>query len=458
MQAKSFVKLTDLNRNRRIGASALLLEIGPYRILVDAGMDPKEVGNASTPNFKLLGDAPLDLIILTHCHLDHLGSLPIVARRHPQAPIVCSRPSSFLAARMLRNSFNVMKRQREELGIVELPLYTKSEIQAVDDTLLPMTYGETRHFGHNERDLSVTLYAAGHVAGAAGVKLTYKHRSIFITGDVLFTNQRTLVGAHFPEEDFDTIVTETTRGRTERNPEKTREEEVARLLKTIRDTLSHKGSVLLPVFALGRMQEILTILRDATRTGELPDVPVFATGLGLDLVQHFDVIARKTGALNFGRGVLKELSVRTLDKTPAPGSGPGECGIYVFSSGMMVEHTPSYHYAAAILDDPTCTIAFVGYCDPETPGGKLLATPHGETFLFDALDYTTPIRAHIEQFDLSGHADREELLDYALARDPRAIVLVHGDPESREWFDEELAIRAPTISVTDPQPGVTYQV
>ncbi len=458
MDKEPFVNLTDLNRQRRIGASGLLLEIGPYRILIDAGMDPKEIGRASTPNLHLLGEAPLDLIILTHCHLDHLGSLPLVARRHPQTPILCSRPSQYLAARMLKNSLNVMKRQRDELGLAELPLYNKGDINAVDEALHPLPYGDTRHFGHNERDLSVTLYAAGHVAGAAGIKLSYRHRSIFITGDVLFTNQRTLPGASFPEEDFDTIVLETTRGRTERNPEKTREQEVARLIKTVHDTLSHGGSVLLPVFALGRMQEILTLLRDAIRARELPQVPVFASGLGLDLVDYFDAIARKTNALNFGRSVLKELGVRTLDRLPAAGGGPGQQGIYVFSSGMMVEHTPSYHYASAILNEPSCTIAFVGYCDPDTPGGKLLATPHGESFLFETLDYTTPVRAHVEQYDLSGHADREELLDYALARDPRAIVLTHGDPESREWFDEELAIRAPNIKVTDPEPGVTYQV
>lgn len=458
MDKEPFVNLTDLNRHRRIGASGLLLEMGPYRILVDAGLDPKEIGYTATPDFKRLGDGPLDLIILTHCHLDHLGSLPMVARRHPQTPVLCSRPSQFLAARMLRNSLNVMKRQREELSITEYPLYSKADINLVDEVLHPLPYGETRHFGHQERDLSVTLYAAGHVAGAAGVKITYRHRTIFITGDVLFTHQRTLPGASFPEENFDTVIMETTRGRTERNPEKPREEEVARLLKTIHDTLSHRGSVLLPVFALGRMQEILTLLRDAMRDKRIPTVPVFASGLGLDLVDFFDAIARKTGALNFGRGVLKELGVRTLDRLPAAGNGPGEPGIYVLSSGMMVEHTPSYHYAAAILNEPSCTIAFVGYCDPDTPGGKLLATPHGDSFLFETLDYTTHVRAHVEQFDLSGHADREELLDYVLARDPRAIVLTHGDPEAREWFDEELAIRAPNIKVTDPEPGVTYQV
>ncbi|WOO42844.1 MBL fold metallo-hydrolase [Rubellicoccus peritrichatus] len=452
------MKLTDLNRYRRIGASSTLLEIGPHRVLIDAGMDPKEIGYAAIPDYSLIGDAPLDLILLTHCHLDHLGSLPMIVRDHPEATVACSRPSHFLAARMLRNSYNVMRRQKEELAITEYPLYTKADIQKLDEIMLPVPFGQMKKFGSEGQDLEVTFFPAGHVAGAAGIRLVYKHRKIFITGDVLFTDQRTLPGADFPEEDFDTIILETTRGRTDRTPETSRETETARFLKTIRNTLQHGGSVLIPTFALGRMQEVLTLLRDAQRDGDIPESPVICSGLGLDLVDYFDAIARKTGAVRFHRSVLKELGVRTINRYPQPGRNVPEKGIYLLSSGMLVEHTPSYIAASCMLEHPENAVCFVGYCDPETPGGKLLASHHDDSFLFETLDYSCKIRAAIEQFDLSGHADRDELLNFALSRNPRAVVLAHGDPEAREWFDDAFAEHAPNIKVTDPIPSEQYQV
>jgi Cft2 family RNA processing exonuclease len=119
---------------------------------------------------------------------------------------------------------------------------------------------------------------------------------------------------------------------------------------------------------------------------------------------------------------------------------------------MVIERTPSYLMASCLVAHAHNTLGFVGYSDPETPGGRLLAARHGDTFLFDALDYETKLNCKIERFELSGHADREELVDFALRRDPRAIVLNHGDPEARAWFADEFARAAPHIKVTDPTP------
>jgi Cft2 family RNA processing exonuclease len=104
------------------------------------------------------------------------------------------------------------------------------------------------------------------------------------------------------------------------------------------------------------------------------------------------------------------------------------------------------------------SILFVGYCDPETPGGELLQSKHGEEFLFDALEFKTKIEAKIEKFDLSGHADREELINFAIEREPRAIVLTHGDQEARDWFRKQLTEKLPDTQVLDPVPLQEYLV
>ena len=125
----------------------------------------------------------------------------------------------------------------------------------------------------------------------------------------------------------------------------------------------------------------------------------------------------------------------------------------------MVEHTPSYKIAASLLPHSNNGLCFVGYCDPDTPGGQLLKSYDEETtFFFDALDYNAPIRASIDQFDLSGHADRDELLEYAEQTQARSIVLTHGDQDARKWFSKELAARLPQAKILDPEPLVSYQV
>jgi len=98
----------------------------------------------------------------------------------------------------------------------------------------------------------------------------------------------------------------------------------------------------------------------------------------------------------------------------------------------------------------------VGYCDPSTPGGQLLTCGQGDDFLFEAVDIQTKIRATVRQYDLSGHADREELLAYARSVSPRKIVLHHGDPESRAWFFEQL--KKCNLPVLDPEPLIEYEV
>ncbi|GAB4280872.1 MAG: MBL fold metallo-hydrolase [Opitutales bacterium] len=410
------------------------------------------------PQFSLIEDYSLDIILLTHCHLDHLGALPVIAERNPNAHILTSLPSKLLAPRMLYNSHAVMKRQRDELGIKEYPLYTSSQIDALEKRLSPMPFDKPRIFDDKGESLEITFYQAGHVAGASGCSLTYKHRKIFFTGDVLFEKQRVISGANFPEQPCDTLVMETTRGNTELTPNYSREDEIERLRTTIVHTLEHEGSVLIPVFALGRMQELLTFFHEWNKANKLPKVPIFCSGLGISLVDTFDEISRKTGLIHFRRKILHELGVKPFRKRLKAGETPDEKAIYLVSSGMMTENTPSYTTAAALLGNHHNTVCFVGYCDPDTPGGKLLASQQNDNFLFEALDYNCPIRAHIEQFDLSGHANREELLSFAQKLDPRAVVLTHGDPEARDWFFDELIAYSPKTKIINPPPGIAIDV
>ena len=450
------MKFTDLNAQGGIGANCSLCEIGPFKFVIDSGLHPKFAGSESLPKHEEIERFSLDFIILTHCHLDHLGSLPLLSRQQPDAPVILSYASSILARRMLSNSISVMKRQRTELNIPELPYYGRGDLTSLYDRFKTPPLHTPYRLEKNGEHIELTLHHAGHVAGAVSVSIKYKGNITFFTGDILFNDQRTLDGANLPKEPVDILVTETTRGSTEIPRNQSRESEIVRMLKTIHSTLTKQGSVLIPVFALGRMQEMLAILDEAFRKKAIPKVPVFCSGLGMDLVNHFHEISKNTNRVRFNRKVLRAIGARPLPKKIKPGRRPPMEGIFLVSSGMMVENTPSYVLASGLLGESRNSILFVGYCDPSTPGGKLLEASRGETFDFDALDVLQKIEAKVSKFDLSGHANRDELIAYAKKISPRAVILHHGDPEAREWFKQNLENEP--FSIYDPEPLKTYDI
>ena len=452
------MKLIDLNRDGGIGANSNFVQFGDLRVLIDCGLNPKKTGRAATPDFSLIRGHPLDLIIITHCHLDHIGSLLVAMREHPSTPVIMTTSSRMLIERMLHNSANVMLRQKEEDNIPDYPLFTHDEIDRAAGRMTGLPFNHAKKFRGAKEEIEVIFHPAGHVAGAAAVEIHHKHRQVFFTGDVLFENQRTLPGAKFPAGHFDTVVMETTRGVTERPLGKERVNEVARLIQSINDTIKRGGSFLLPVFALGRMQEILAIVHDARKFGRLVECPIFASGLGMDLADYFDEISRKTRHVNFNRGIIKELKIKPTPRKLTPGLDPQQNALYIISSGMLVERTPSYTLASGLVGHARNTVGFVGYCDPDTPGGKLLTAKTGDTFLFETAHVKAKLKARIERFELSGHADREELIEFAIQTEARCVVLTHGDPPARAWFAAQLAQQAPKIKVLDPVPLKTYQV
>jgi Cft2 family RNA processing exonuclease len=452
------MKLIDLNRDGGIGANSLYCQLGDFHFVIDSGLHPKRTGRLAAPDLTPLKGVKLDLIIITHCHLDHIGSLPVLMRHQPGVPVIMTAASHMLIERMLHNSVNVMVRERAEKNILDYPLFTHDEVDRLRDRIHAHQFNLPKKFAGAKDEIEFTFHPAGHITGAAGVEIHHRHRKVFFTGDVLFEVQRTLAPAMFPKARFDTLVTETTRGATERARGHSRSQEFIRLIETINATLGRGGSVLIPVFALGRMQEILAVLHDAKKFNRLQDAPIFASGLGLDLCDYFDAIAKKTGQVHFTRTILKDLKVRKTPRDLVAGKPLAQQGIYVVSSGMVVENTASYTISACLAGHAKNSLCFVGYCDPETQGGRLLAAQKGDEILFAAAHYKTKLKAQVERFELSGHADRDELLDFAVACNPRSIVLTHGDPPARAWFAEQLKVKLPHSKLTDPVPLHTYTV
>jgi len=124
----------------------------------------------------------------------------------------------------------------------------------------------------------------------------------------------------------------------------------------------------------------------------------------------------------------------------------------------MAEHTAAHDLAARMIGDPRQSIFFVGYADPETPGGRLKASKRGETFVFSPSAGRVTHNCDIQDFDLTAHAQREDLLDFVGQVSPRTVLLGHGDTSARKWFEDQIRIRHPKIKIIQPQPGKAVEV
>ncbi|MDR1255800.1 MAG: MBL fold metallo-hydrolase [Puniceicoccales bacterium] len=454
------MRIIDLNKTREIGSQCMYLEAGSFKILLDCGMSPREEGYKALPNFSPIDGKAIDIIIISHCHLDHIGSLPFFMKNQQQARILTSPGSHIIMPRILENSVTIMAMQREERGIKEYPLYSVSDIKNLDQHILPMSHAKTRTLQKGGDEINITFFSAGHVIGASSVLIEHKHRTLFFSGDVLFRNQKTLKGAMWPKKKVDVAISETTRGNHGHRKNFSYQSEIDSLVSRIKNTIEGGGSALVPAFALGRMQEILKILHGARAQNKLPkNVPIFCSGLGLGLVDDFDIASKSLRCIDFRSAILRDLKVKSFrnakfDKLRQP----TQPSIFVLSSGMLVENTPSYTTAANLVGDAKNSILFVGYCDPSTPGGELLAQEKHSLFNFKALRLSCKIEANIEHFDLSGHADREDLIEYIFGLNPRTIILTHGEVESRDWFFDSIIDQRPKTVILDPEPGVWYDV
>jgi Cft2 family RNA processing exonuclease len=147
------------------------------------------------------------------------------------------------------------------------------------------------------------------------------------------------------------------------------------------------------------------------------------------------------------------LNGQTINDSPAR---PGR--VYALSSGMMTPKTLSNIFARRLVGVPQHSILFVGYADPESPGGILRSAKIGDSVSLDPDKPSQTVRCHIEQFQFSAHASRESLVAYATKLGPKKILLVHGDPPAVEWMRAQLSARLLSSDVIVPTPGVTYEL
>src|SRR5205814_7081471 len=436
------MKFINLTRHTEIGANSYYLEAEGTRLILDCGMHPKDAGENALPNWKPIEGQTIDAILITHPHQDHIGTLPVLMRRQPHARVFMTEATSEIGSLLLHNSVNVMTRQREELGLTIYPLFGHREIDRSSEHRYRCRYRQPYTTAADRvadgGALAFEFWDAGHVLGSSGILLRAEGQTIFYTGDVNFDDQTIMQSAIFPQSTIDVLIMECTRGDHPEPAGWSRASEEKKLATAIEATFSRGGCALIPVFALGKTQEALGMFYEFRRQQQL-DFPAYIGGLSLKMTEVYDRRANQTRR-QWPRVQLMQdvapfvLNGQTINDSPARAGR-----VYALSSGMMTPKTLSNIFARRVVEVPQYSILFVGYAEPESPGGILRAAKAGDIITLDPNAPSQTLRCHVEQFQFSAHASRASLIAYATKLAPKKILLVHGDPPAVEWMRARLA-------------------
>jgi Cft2 family RNA processing exonuclease len=369
-----------------------------------------------------------------------------------------------LIGRVLHNSVNVMLRQRDEHGIKEYPLFTHDEVEGNEERFQAFKYNRPIDWGSLQkaraglRSPDLEFFDAGHALGSAGILVRGKSQTLFFTGDVCFHDQTIQRAARFGDVKADVLIMETTRGDREPAPGFTREGEIDRLTEAILRVIGRGGCVLMPSFALGRTQEILGLLATLMEAGRIPRQPIYIGGLGRVFTEIYDQKAHLANRQLPDLKLTRDLQLIVLERDQLNSMKLSGGRIFVLTAGMLTECTPAHDLALRMIGDERQAIFFVGYADPDTPGGRLKAAKPGETFVFSATGGEVTRRCETADFDLTAHANREALLDFVGAVSPRTVLLGHGDLAARQWFEEQIRDLHPKMKIIQPAPALSVEV
>jgi Cft2 family RNA processing exonuclease len=455
------MRFVNLTRRVEIGANCYCLETAGKRIVLDCGMHPRLEGTEGMPEIEALEDDSVDAILLSHAHQDHIGSIPALMRRQPRAPLFATDATRQVGDVMLHNSVNVMMRIREERGVASYPIFTHREVDGVIKRCQPVPLHQRWSFegerlGANEdAPSSFEFFDAGHILGSTGVLIRGEGRTFFYTGDVNFNDQTIARGAQFPEGPLDVLLMETTRGDSPLPAGFTRACEEARFAEALRGALARGGAVLVPVFALGKTQEVLAMIASMEARGVIPyGLPVYIGGLSTKLTELYDKLACQTPRQHPELQLLDTVAPFVVGGPDMDSLSIKGGHIYAFTSGMMTENTLSNIFASRFITDPANSLFFVGFADPASPGGAIRKCKVGDSIQLDSLRPAQKMECALDTFDFSAHASRESVRAWVNKVAPKKIVLTHGDPSAIEWYRETLSADLPGSEVIVPVPGV----
>lgn len=457
------MKFVTLGATDAIGASCHFVHVDGTGLVLDAGLDPEEDGPDAAPDFDVIHRNPdwyVDHAIVTHAHHDHMGALPVLMQHFPHAVAHMTPVTRDLVEYLLPGSARLQQRRLEEGTTQHEPLYDEEELDHYSHLYLAHELGEPFDVSGLRSDGAVeaSFYDAGHILGSAGVLLRCRanggERTLFYSSDTNTEDQTIIPGGQYPEAPVDVLVLESTAGNDPEMAQTTRKAQEERFGRALSEVLGRGGTVLVPVFALGRAQEVIALLGRYKRQGLIDaDVPIYTAGSQRAIADLYDKARSRTPRVDpefTVYGVEQQRLPRKRDAVSRALEGPS---VHVVSSGMMFEPTLSNRLARQLVSDPDSAVLFVGYAKEDSPAERLqtaAAQGPGTDVVLSAESGPQPVRCRVDRFRLSGHSHRDQLVGLVERMRPEQVVLVHGDEDAKDWMEETLRSTYPDLTLHRP--------
>ncbi|XP_049852063.1 integrator complex subunit 11-like [Schistocerca gregaria] len=427
----SQIKVVPLGAGQDVGRSCIVVSIGGKNIMFDCGMHMGYNDERRFPNFKYLSpegnfDQVIDCVIISHFHLDHCGALPYFTEMCGYSgPIVMTYPTKSVCPILLEDFRKIIVERRGEANF-----FTSAMIK---DCIKKVTAVNIHQTLKIDDELEVKAYYAGHVIGAAMFYVKVGLQSCLYTGDYNMTPDRHLGSAQIDKLRVDLMITETTYATTIRDSKRCRESE---FLKVVHETVKRGGKVLIPVFALGRAQELCILIETYWERMNLAHVPVyFSAGLVEKANLYYKLFIswtnQKIKETFFRRNMFDFKHIKPFDRSYADKPGP----MVLFAAPGMLHAGTSLDVFRKWCGDEHNTCILPGYCVAGTVGNKILS---GATHV--ELDKKTKVevKLKVQGISFSAHADAKGILQLIEQCRPKNVMLVHGEKEKMQFLKERI--------------------
>lgn len=432
---EQWVRVTAMGGFRQVGRSASLLTTRESKVLIDCGLDP---GSEETPYFAIPEAQPLsdlDAVVITHAHLDHCGTLPALFKYGYDGPVYCTAPTRDLMA--------LLQLDNIKLGFGEgrKNLYEAKDVRNEMMHTIPLKYNETTDIAP---DVRLTLYNAGHILGSS---IAHFHvgdglHNVAFTGDTKFEKTWLFNPANNKFPRLESLVIESTYGgRNDEQP--SRADASEELGKLMRQATEGGGKVLIPVFAVGRSQEVMLVIEELMRTGKIPTLKVYLDGMIWEATAihtaYPEYLNSQLRTRIFQQDENPFLSpifkrVETSGMREEICHSPDPC-IVLATSGMM-SGGPVMEYFREWADDERNWLLFVGYQSEGSMGRTIQRGRTDITLNHRGKSINLKIRMNRETVDgFSGHSDRKQLMKYISTMEPRPDKILIGHGEDRKCSD-----------------------
>lgn len=429
---KKTFQIQFLGATSTVTGSRYLLQAGEHRVLVDCGLfqgyKQLRLKNWAEPPFS---PRSLDSVLLTHAHIDHTGYLPVLSKRGFRRHVYCTRATRALsevmlidAAHLQEEEANFANKHRFSRHQPALPLYTVEDAHAAVTLMRPVEFD---HRIDVAKGLSARWRPNGHMLGSALIEVVHEGTTIVFSGDVGRPNDP-LMRPPVAIEAADYLVLESTYGNRLHPPS----DPMSELRAVVDRTVARGGIVLIPAFAVGRVQGILYYLYQLKKQGKLANVPVFINSpMAIDATEIYREFAGEHRLTEDDYSAMCRLAkfVRTPEesrllcqqKTP----------MIILSASGMATGGRVLHHLKEIAPDERNTILFAGFQSGGTRGASMVDGAeaikiHGQY---------VPVRAEVVNLDsMSAHADYSELLDWLshIKRAPKHVFITHGEPAAAD--------------------------